>query len=146
MVIEPPPPLLAPEKCAWNPPLLAAAPDDTTEEYEPAVFAVDTPTRNLPPDEMRSLSVKLPVDDVSNLIIPSSLFVVSSPVSIVILATVVPFQFPLKCTKPCPAPERLLSPIKSAGAADAGCISRSVPLKVKVDSPVSYTHLRAHET
>ena len=84
---------------------------------------------------IRILSVKLPVDDVSNLIIPSSLFVVSSPVSIVILATVVPFQFPLKCTKPCPAPERLLSPIKSAGAADAGCISRSVPLKVKVDSP-----------
>ena len=83
---------------------------------------------------MRSLSIKVPAGAVSNLIIPSSLFVVSSPVSIVILATVVPFQFPLKCTKPCPAPVRLLSPIKSAGAADAGCISRSVPLKVNADS------------
>ena len=62
-------------------------------------------------------------------ILPSSLFVVSSPESKVILATVVPFQFPLNCAKPCPAPVRLLSPINIAGVADAGCYSNvSVPL------------------
>ena len=74
---------------------------------------------------MRSLSTKLPAGAVANVIIPSSLFVVSEPESMVILATVVPFQLPLKCAIPSPAPVRLLSPTKTAGVADDGCNSNT---------------------
>ena len=61
---------------------------------------------------MRTLSAGLPADAVLNVITPSSLFVVSLPVSRRIFATVVSFHNPLIFKRNSSAPVRAALPVR----------------------------------